>query len=202
MRERWPAARDDVRGWLGALAVLVLAVALVALDLSTSSVREYWSRHPFTASVTSGLVVLLLTVLVADRIMHIRQLRRQARAIGVQAAVLISQAQRTADAIADLGPSSDEREAAADELRTYTVMLLTSAPLLIDATGARAFLERGQRVGVQLSRVLRATGAPPDQQRPAPVRLDEEIELLRQAAAPLLSVLSPEERAAIGATGP
>jgi len=182
------------------LAVLILAATLVVLDVTVSSVHRYWSRHPFTSSVLSGLLVLLLTVLIADRVTHVRQLRRQARAIAVQAAVLVSQAARTADAIVGVGPSTDERGAAADELRTYTVMLLTSAPLMIDATGSRMFLETAQRVGVQLSRVLRTAGDAHDQQRRTSVRLDDEVRRLREAAAPLVSVLNPEELEAINST--
>lgn len=195
MRKWWPASVGSVGAWLGALGVLVIAITLVVLDMATGSVERYWSRHSFTASVVAGLLVLLLTVLIADRVTHIRQFRRQARAIAVQAGVLVAQASRTADAIASVGPSSDDRESAADELRTYTVMLLTSAPLLIDATPSRTFLETAQRVGVQLARVLRAAGdadAPPPQ-----VQLDDEVRLLRAAAAPLVSALGPEERAAI-----
>jgi hypothetical protein len=206
VRKRSPAPSGSVRAWLGALAVLLLAATLVVLDLTASSVDDYWSRHPFTSSVLSGLLVLLLTVLVADRVTQLRQLRRQARAIAVQAAVLVAQATRTADAIVGVGvgvgvgPSTNESASAADELRTYTVMLLTSAPLLIDATGSRTFLETAQRVGVQLSRVLRTAGDAHDQQRRTSVRLDDEVRLLREAAAPLVSVLKPEEREAINST--
>ena len=87
--------------------------------------------------------------------------------------------------------------AAADELRTYTVMLLTSAPLLIDATRSRTFLETGQRVGVQLTRALRATGDAAGAQHGPSVQLEDEVRLLREAAAPLITALAPEQRAAI-----
>jgi hypothetical protein len=200
VQKRWPLAPDGVRAWVGALAVLLVATTLVVLDLSVSSVDRYWSRHQFTSSVLAGLIVLLLTVLIADRVTHIRQVRRQARAIAVQAGVIVAQAARTADAIAGTGRPAEQREAAADELRTYAVMLLTSAPLLIDATSSRLFLETAQRVAVQLARVQRTAH---DEQGPTgrpPVRLDDELRLLREAAAPLVSALNPEERAAISST--
>jgi hypothetical protein len=186
------ASTGGVRAWLGAAAVLVLAVVLVALDLSAVSVQRYWSRHAFTSSVLSGLLVLLLTVLIVDRVTHFRQQRNQSRAIAAQAAMIVAQATRTADAIGSAG-SDDEREAAADELRTYMMMLLISAPLLIDATNPRLFLEAAQRLAYVLSRSLRAMS----DGRQQPIRIDDEVQRLRQAAAPLAIALKPEERAAV-----
>lgn len=186
------AASGGLRAWLGAIAVLVLTATLVALDLSVASVHQYWSHHTFTSSVLSGVLVLLLTVLIADRVTRLRQHRNQARAIAAQAAVLVAQARRTADAIGVATDSPDGREAAADEMRTYGLMLLTSAPLLIDIAPARSFLEAAQRVALQLARTLRAAGGPP-----VSIRIDDELEVLRSAAAPLLSALNPAERTAV-----
>lgn len=186
------ASSGGVQAWLGAAAVLALAVVLVALDLVVASVHRFWVRHSFTSSVLSGVLVLLLTVLIVDRVTHFRKERDQSRAIAAQAAVIVAQAMRTADAIGSAG-SDDEREAAADELRTYMMMLLTSAPLLIDATSPRLFLEAGQRLAYLLSRSLRATADGAEQ----PIKLDDEIERLRQAAAPLVLALNPEEQAAV-----
>lgn len=197
MRNRWLASSGGARAWLGALGVLVLAAVLVVLDMTVSSVDRYWSRHSFTSSVLSGVLVLLLTVLIADRVTHLRQQRNQARAIAAQAAIIVAQATRTAAAVAGAEGSDDDREGAADELRTYMMMLLTSAPLLIDATDPRRFLEASQRVAVQLSRVLRAAAAPVTAQAGDSIELDAEVEALRQAAEPLLSALKPEERAAV-----
>jgi len=92
---------------------------LVVLDISDRWVRRYWSRHAFTSSVLSGVLVLLLTILVVDRVIRIRQLKNQSRAIAAQAALIIAQANRAVDAIARTSPSADNREAASGELRTY-----------------------------------------------------------------------------------
>jgi hypothetical protein len=75
------------------------------------------------------------------------------------------------------------------------MMLLISAPLLIDASVSRTFLETAQRLAVQLSRANR--GADDEQVRRVKSQLDGEVQRLRDAAAPLLSVLNREERAAV-----
>ncbi len=178
------------RAWSGALTVMVITAVLVVLDLGDGSVHRYWSEHAFTASVLSGLLVLLLTVLIVDRVTRARQLRNQSRAIAAQAALILAQAGRAADVVTRTSPSAEDREAAADELRTYAQMLLTSAPVLIDAPLPRTFLETAQRLAAQLYRALQA-----DDANQAPV--DQVIEQLRAAAAPLMSALDREQRAAV-----
>jgi hypothetical protein len=42
--------------------MLAITAVLVVLVISDGSVHRYWSRHSFTSSVLSGLLVLLLTV--------------------------------------------------------------------------------------------------------------------------------------------
>ena len=143
----------------------------------------------------SGLLVLLLTVLIVDRLIRIRQIRNQSRAIAAQAGVVLAQAVRTKDAITRASPSDDDRDEASGELRTYTLMLLISAPLLIDANVSRTFLESAQRVAVQLSRALRASGDEQTEQANAP--LDDGLAQLRQAADPLLQALNRDERSAV-----
>jgi hypothetical protein len=168
---------------------------LVVLDIGDGSVHRYWSRHSFTSSVLSGVLVLLLTILIVDRVIRIRQLRNQSRAVAAQAAVVLAQAVRTAAAVTHPSPSKDEREEASGELRTYTLMLLISAPLLIDANVSRTFLESAQRLVVLLSRALRATGGERAEQ--AKTRLDEGVAQMRQTAAPLLQALNREQLAAV-----
>ena len=73
------------------------------------------------------------------------------------------------DAIAS-AKSDDDGEQASGELRTYAQMLLTGAPLLIDAKVPRTFLETAQRVAALMSRSLRATAD--EQRQQANARLD------------------------------
>ncbi len=186
--------RERYRGWWGALAVMVITATLVVLDIGDGSVHRYWSRHSFASSVLSGLLVLLLTVLIVDRVTRIRQLKSQALAIAAQAAVIVGQAARTADSVARTSSSADDHDEASDELRTYTRMLLTSAPVLIDAEVSRRFLETAQRLDAQLFRALRDGGDEPAEQRKK--RLDAAVEQLRRDAAPLLEPLSRDQRAA------
>lgn len=183
-----------IRGWSGAVAVMVVTATLVILDIGDGSVHRYWSRHSFSSSVLSGLLVLLLTVLIVDRVARMRQLKGQSRAVAAQAAVIVGQAARTADAIGSMSSSADDRDEASDELRTYTQMLLTSAPVLIDAEVSRTFLETAQRLAGQLFRALRDGKDETAEQRKK--RLDSEVKSLRRAAAPLLEPLSRDQRAA------
>ena len=180
--------------WSGAVTVMVVTIVLVVLDVTDASIHRYWSRHSFTSSVLSGVLVLLLTVLIVDRVARMRQLRSQSRAIAATTAVIVAQASRTVDVITRPSPSADDRDQASAELRTYTEMLLTSAPLLIDASVPRTFLETAQRLAGQLFRAVQASedGKPADS-----AQLNAQVGRLRDAAAPLLAALSPQQRAAV-----
>jgi hypothetical protein len=178
------------RAWSGALTVMAITAGLVVLDLSNGPVHRYWAAHAFTASVLSGVLVLLLTVLIVDRVTRMRQLRDQSRAIAAQAAIIVAQASRTAEAVTRALPSPEDREAAGDEMRTYAQMLLTGAPVLIDAPLPRTFLETAQRLGGQLFRALEDGAA-------TKAAVDQTLDQLRAAARPLLSVLDREQRAAV-----
>jgi hypothetical protein len=195
--KRWLAWSGGASAWLGALTVLAIATVLVVLDVTVGSVHRYWSQHSFTSSVLSGLLVLLLTVLIVDRVIRFRQLRNQSRAIAAQAAAIVAEARRAAEGISS--PSAHDQQAASDELRTYTLMLFTAAPVLIDANVSRTFLETAQRVAAQLSRALRATGD--EQNRQAKARLEDAVHQLERNAAPLVNVLNREQRGAVGSEG-
>jgi hypothetical protein len=183
--------------WSGALIVMVITAVLVVLDISDGSISRYWSHHAFTSSVLSGVLVLLLTVLIVDRVTHRRQVRNQSRAVAAQAAIIVGQAARTLDVVKRISPSEQEREQARDELRTYTQMLLTSAPVLIDAERPRAFLETAQRLAAQLYGAMRDGR----DERATATRLDQSLRELRAAEAPLLDALSSQQRAAVSAVG-
>lgn len=183
------------RGWVAALSVLGLTIVAVVLDITDSTVRSFWSRHSFTSSVVSGLLVLLLTVLIVDRVNTMRKIRGQSRAVGVQAAVIAAQAGRAADAIRRPAQSDEEREESAQELRTYMLMLLTSAPVLIEAPRSRAFLEVAQQTAGELLSALRARAA--DESVDVAPRVDAALEQLNEAAGPVVVTLDREERAAV-----
>ena len=182
--------------WSWAVIVMAITAVLVVLDLSDRAVQHrYWSQHSFTSSVLSGLLVLLLTLLVVDRVNRHRQLRNQSRAVGAQAAIIVAQATRAVDAITSASPSQEDRDAAGEELRTYTQMLLVSAPVLIGADLPRRFLESAQRLAAQLYRAVRDAGDQPV----AKTGLDAGVKQLRAEAAPLLQALNLPQRAAVTA---
>ena len=132
--------QSQAKAWGSALAVTLLALGLAVLDLADGSVRRWWGRHAFTASTVSGILVLLVTVLIVNRVLSVRQLRDRSRAIAAQAAIVMSQAVRATRAVMAVLQGGD-RDSASDELRTYMTMLLISAPVLIDAALSRTFLE-------------------------------------------------------------
>jgi hypothetical protein len=190
--------RAHTREWTAALSVLLLTVVAVVLDLTDSSVRNFWYHHSFTSSVVSGLLVLLLTVLVVDRVNGMRKIKDQSRAVGVQAAVIAAQAGHAADAIKRPDKSDEEREEASQELRTYMLMLLTSAPVLIEAPRSRAFLEVAQGTAGELLQALRANTD--DESVDIAARVDAALDQLREAAAPVVVKLDRAERAAVKPT--
>ena len=127
-------------------------------DLSDPSLRRWSQDRDFTTSVVAGILVLLITTLVVDRVINDRQLKARSYAIAAQSAIIMSQASRAAKAMSAALDGTGERDAASDEVRTYLTMLLTAAPVLIDAAVSRHFLERAQKLGGELARTL-ATSA-------------------------------------------
>ena len=77
-------------------------------------------------------------------------------------------------------------------------MLLIGAPVMIDDPVARHFLEQAQDLGAELTLTLEwthsSTGGAPV---PGDRRLDDAMEQLQSAAAPLLQPLKPEVRDSI-----
>jgi hypothetical protein len=195
-RARDGTLRSRGQAWLGALAVTLITAVLAVLDITDRSVRRWWSEHSFTTSVVSGILVLLVTILVVNRVVYVRQLRGRSRAIAAQAAIVMTQAARATRAMVSVLKGDGNREAAADELRTYMTMLLISAPVLIDADISRAFLEEAQTLGGQLARAAAsARDGTPSAELGA--RLDAAADRLRAASEPLLQILDPEERLAV-----
>ncbi|HEX3617765.1 MAG TPA: hypothetical protein VHU61_14590 [Solirubrobacteraceae bacterium] len=186
---------DHWREWLAALLVLVLTVVAVVLDIADSTVRNFWYRHSFTSSVVAGLLVLLLTVLLVDRVNRMRKIKDQSRAIGVQAAVIVVQAGRAADAITRASPTEEDRDEAGQELRTFMQMLLTSAPVLIEARASRRFLEVAQQTAGEFFRALRLRAD--DENADVSARVAAAVEQLHQVSAAVVVPLNREERAAV-----
>jgi hypothetical protein len=184
------------QGGFGALVVTLVACALVILDLTDDGLRRWWAEHALTTGTVSGLLVLLITVLVADQVVKLRQINERSRAVAAQAAIVTSQAVRTSQAISQMLAGSGHREAAGDEFRTYMMMLLVAAPLLIDAKTSRAFLEQAQSLGGEMVRAL-ASVRSGGSGGYSPGRLDDAVRQLKDASAPLLRVLDPETRMAV-----
>jgi len=80
------------RGWTAAACVTSVLIGFGVLDLVDRSLREWFSARAFTTSAGSGILVLLITVLVVDRVNSRRQLRDRARVIAAQAAIVTNQA--------------------------------------------------------------------------------------------------------------
>ena len=100
----------------------------------------------FTTDAIAGLLVVLITVLIVNQVLRLRQQRDRFRATAAHAALLLSQANRATRAVLACATSAD-RTAASDELRTYMIMLMIGAPILIDSKIPRALLEDAQRPG-------------------------------------------------------
>jgi hypothetical protein len=189
--------QSRTKAWGAALAVTVVALVLAVLDLDDGSVSRWWARHAFTTSIVSGILVLLVTVLIVNRVLSVRQLRDRSRAIAAQAAIVMSQAARATRAVVAVLQGGD-RDTASDELRTYMTMLLISAPVLIDASLSRTFLEEAQRLAAELARALTLTrdSEPTDELR---AHLDAAVDRMRTVSKPLLDILKPDERLVVTA---
>jgi hypothetical protein len=191
------------QGWPAAAGVTLVTLGLVLGDLDDAGFRRWWSDHPLTTDTVAGLLVLLITVLVADQLVRRQQVRDRSRAVAAQAAIVTAQAARSAKAVSATLEGSGDRDAAADEVRTYMIMLSVGAPVLIDARISRTFLEEAQRLGGEMAYALsrtndaKATSSAAAAQSSA--RLHAAVERLRTASTPLLQVLDHADRVAVGA---
>jgi hypothetical protein len=182
------------RSGFGAVAVTLAAVALVVLDTLDEPLRRWWLDHALTTDVAAGLLVLLITVLVVDQVVGLRRARDRSRAVAAQVALIFRQALRSASALLAALEGSGERDDAAAEIRSYMVMLLVSAPVLIEARISRTFLEQAQHLGGEMIRLSTRLGRASDPVAVARARLNDAVSRLRAASEPLLSVLHLDER--------
>jgi hypothetical protein len=138
-------------GGLAAVAVTLVACVLVILDLTDAGLRRWWDGHALTTDTVAGLLVLMITVLVVDQVVRLRQGNSRARAVAVQVAILMTQANRASQAVSQVLGGSGDRDMAGEEFRTYTMMLLAVAPILIDAKTSRNFLEQAQHLDGEMA---------------------------------------------------
>jgi hypothetical protein len=191
-----------LRRWPGATAaalITVVTLGLIAVDLTDAAARRWWAERAFATDVVAGILVVLITVLLVDQVLRVRQLKDRAHATAAQAAILMAQATRAKQNVSAVMNGAGDRDAALDEVRTYLTILSISAPVLIDARVSRTFLEEAQRLAVGLARGLapgvKASG---EASTASDARLEDSFQRLRSASAPLLEVLSAEQRSAAG----
>jgi uncharacterized membrane protein YcjF (UPF0283 family) len=193
MLSSWP-------GWLAATVATLLASALVIGEITDETMRRWWSGHALTTDTVSGLLVLLITLLVVDQVVRLRQIKNRSRAVAAQAAIILAQGTRASQAVSKAvtqGASSGDRDDASGQFRTFMNMLLTGSPILIDEPVSRNFLEQAQRLGGEMARALAETGKASSRASVSPTRLNDAVRGLRSASAPLLAVLDPADQAAI-----
>ena len=181
--------------WIAA-AVMAVVLALIALDLVDDGFNTWFDRHSFTTDAVSTLLGLAVAALVVDRIGDRRRLRDQAQVMAAQGAMIAAQGLRAKQAVTAALDGSGDRDGASDELRTYMTMMLTGAPVLVDAPETREFLETSQRLAAELARALVVTRSG---QRPDDIdeRLNDAAGQVRVSVQPLLQTLNLDQRSAV-----
>jgi hypothetical protein len=188
-------------GWPPAVLATLITVGLVAGELTDAGQRRWWATRPLTTDTVAGLLVLLITVLVVNQLLNRRQSRQRGHAVAAQAAIMAAQAARSARAVSALEDGSGDRGAASDGFRTYMLMLLTGAPVLINDPTARHFLEQAQYLGGLMARTLTEIDKSPKGTAVPGDDLQDAVRQLQSAAAPLLQLLTPAVRDAINGIG-
>ncbi|HWT50472.1 MAG TPA: hypothetical protein VN255_18510 [Mycobacterium sp.] len=104
-----------IKGWQAGSATIVVALltlALIMLDLTDGPFRRWWSSRAFTTDTVGGILVVLITVLIVNQVLRMRQHRDRSQAIAAQTAILLSQASRVTRFVSALGDNSGDRLAA------------------------------------------------------------------------------------------
>ena len=184
-------------GWLAAVLATLITVALVVGELADTGQRRWWAARPLTTDTVGGLLVLLITVLVVNQLLNRRQTRQRGHAVAAQAAIMVTQATRSAQAVSAALDGSGDRDAATDGFRTYMMMLLMGAPVLIDDPTARRFLEQAQYLGALMARALTVMDKSPDGAAAQGKGLGDAVRQLQNAAEPFLQLLNPAVRDSI-----
>jgi hypothetical protein len=183
-------------GGFAAVGVTLLTIALVVLELTDPQFRRWWEARPLTTDTVAGVLVVLVTVLVVNQVVTRRQVSDRSKAIAAQAAIVLAQAMRSAQTVMAALAGTGTREAASDEVRTYMIMLLVGAPVLIDAPVSRDFLERAQHLGGEMARVAGLTGKNSGVHKDSKARIDRSLAQLRTASVPLMQLIDFQELAA------
>lgn len=183
-------------GVWAALIVLVATIALIASDLLDHGVQTWWDRHAFTTDWVAGILVLGITVLVVDQVVGLRQGSVRSKSVAAQAAIVLGQAARASKSVAGFLDGSVERDAASDDVRTYMMMLLVAAPILIEREQPRLFLEQAQRLGGVFAVSLSGPNGPLGNTGRFGGSIDDTFAELRSLLTPLLGALSLDQQAA------
>jgi hypothetical protein len=189
----------QLRGWIAAAAAMLTALALVIADITDGALRRWWEAHPLTTDTVAGLLVLAITLEVADQVLLMRQRRDRSRAVAAQAAIIVGQAARSYHALSALPGGPGDGGTAVDAVQTYMMMLLVSAPLLIDDRVARNFLEQAQRLAGEMALALSGRAKPGVAAGAGADRMAAAVDSLRAAAGPLLRPLNTDQLIAAGA---
>ena len=180
---------------------MLIAGGLVLGELANPAQQRWWGVHSLTTDTVSGLLVLLITVLVVNQLLNRRQARQRGHAVAAQAAIVAAQGARSAKAVSSVIDGSGDRGAASDGFRTYMMVLLVGAPVLINDPVARHFLEQAQSLGAVLGSTLAAVDKSPHGTTVPDKDLNHAVRVLQDAAAPLLQLLNPQIRDSIQRIG-
>jgi hypothetical protein len=188
-------------GWLAAALAMLVTVALIVGEINNAAQRRWWGSHSLTTDTVSGLLVLLITILVVNQLLNLRQARQRSHAVASQAAIVAAQAALSVKAVSSMTSGSGDRDAASESFRTYMVMLLISAPVFIQDPVALRFLEQAQYLGGVMTRTLQQTQKSTDGSAGSANGLNDALNQVQSAAAPLLQLLSPDVRDSIQQIG-
>ena len=64
-------------GRAAAVLVMLITLALVVGELTDTGQRRWWAGRPLTTDTAAGLLVLVVTVLVVNQLLAMRQARHQ-----------------------------------------------------------------------------------------------------------------------------
>ncbi|HEY3951771.1 MAG TPA: hypothetical protein VGM53_00210 [Streptosporangiaceae bacterium] len=189
-------------GGFAAAAVTLGTITLVVLELTDTGFRHWWAARPLTTDTAAGVLVVLVTVLVVNQVVTRRQVSDRSRAIAAQAAIVMAQAMRSAQTVTAALAGTGDRDTATDEVRTYMIMLLVGAPVLIDTPVSRDFLEQAQHLGGEMARVAGLIGKTSGAREDSQARIDRSVARLRAASAPLLQLIDFKELTVADPGGP